>query len=363
MSWVALQRSRRSAARLIMTSGSRWRLALTVFFVVWCLAVVATALNAATRSVLWAQFRNQATDLGHVKSTEHVQPSGHASTSLQDLPLLRKHNLSIQLKPEWRVEQKLSYVGVIVFPKEKRLLCSIPKAACTNLRAFALRKQLNVRLDPSDAQNFTYIHPVSKRFLLQLGSLSDEQVQYALTHPDWRYAAVVRHPLSRLLSAYLDKVVGQRELWRRPLQRQPVQSFEHFVRILEDVARRYRKNWDWVDEHWRPQSGFCLFRFLPRELYDYVVKVENRSALRQLFFDMFDDDGRVWIQDQDAKAAATHQNAAHARSANAKLRAFVDESLAKRIQRLYAEDYARFGYGLWPDEDDEIEGHAPETQT
>jgi hypothetical protein len=361
MSWVVLQRSRRSTARLVMSSGSKWRLALTVFFVVWSLAVAATVLNAALRSALWGQFRDQASSW-HAKSAEPGERLENGSRALPDSSVFRKHNQSIQLKPEWRVEQKLSYVGVIVFPPEKRLLCSIPKAACTNLRAFALRKQLNVQLDPSDAQNFSYIHPVSKRFLLQLGSLSDEQVQYALTHPDWKYGAVVRHPLSRLLSAYLDKVVGQQELWRRPLQRQPVQSFEHFVRILEDVARRYRKNWDWVDEHWRPQSGFCLFRFLPRELYDYVVKVENRTALGQLFIDMFDEDGRAWVENQEAKKAAHRQNAAHARSANAKLRAFVDESLARRIQRLYAEDYVRFGYGLWPDEDEENQAPALQGQ-
>lgn len=324
---------------------------LTVLFILWCLAVASTAFNIASRSALWGPLSSE--QLPKRTDTTIGQGSiGPATPSAAERLVNGKHNISLKLKPEWRVEQKLSYVGVIVFPKEKRLLCSIPKAACTNLRAFALRKQLNVELNPTDAQNFSYIHPVSKRFLLQLGSLSDDQVHYALTHPDWRYAAVVRHPLSRLLSAYLDKIVGQRELWRRPLQRQPVTSFEHFVSILEDVARRYRKNWDWVDEHWRPQSGFCLFRFIPRQLYDYVVKVENRSALRQLFIDMFDEDGRRWVQDQDARAAAHRQQAAHARSANAKLRAYVSEDLAKRIQRLYAEDYINFGYDLWPDEAD-----------
>ena len=276
----------------------------------------------------------------------------HQQDALQELTAAGNQapNKTLRLPPEWRVEQKLSYVGVIVFPVKRRLLCTVPKAGCTVLRSFALLESFRVRLDPNDGANVSHIHPFAKRNLLQLGSFSDEQVTHMLESPLWEYAAVVRHPLTRLLSAYLDKVVTQQELWRRPLQNKRPESFPEFVALLEDIARRYRNNWDWVDEHWRPQSGFCLFRFLSPNVYDHVVKVENATALEELYVTMFGESGARWVQERRQSNAKNAHTSVHSHAANAKLREYVDENLARRIQRLYAEDYQRFGYDLWPPE-------------
>jgi len=248
----------------------------------------------------------------------------------------------------WRREQEQSFVGVIVFAKQQRLLCSIPKAGCTAARAFALRETLGVVLDPLDADEIHLIHPQGRANLTQLLHLQDEELLRVLSDPSWKFGALVRHPLTRLLSAYLDKVKAGRELERYPLKNRYPHSFERFVDYLEEAAKTMTPDLTPFDEHWRPQSGFCLFRMLPRTFFDCIGKVDEPESLRKFYMDMFGQAGLEWHESMRKRAQASGRNTLHSQSAASLLHKHVNERLAQRVRKLYAEDYERFGYDLWP---------------
>jgi hypothetical protein len=248
----------------------------------------------------------------------------------------------------WRKEQEMAYVGVIVFEKERRLLCTIPKAGCTSARAFGLKQTRGVWLDPLDPQEIHSIQPQSHANLTQIIQVRDEELLTMLSDPSWKFGVLVRHPLTRLLSGYLDKVQGGHEFSRFPLNFRYPQTFAQFVHLLEDAAKTLTPDLALFDEHWRPQSGFCLFRLLPREFFDYIAKVDEPESLRRFYVDMFGDSGKEWHEWTRSRSHAAGRKTLHARSADKELRNHVDEALALRVRRLYAEDYERFGYDLWP---------------
>jgi len=241
------------------------------------------------------------------------------------------------------------FVNEIVFPEDRRLLCTIPKASCTLLRSFALVKLLNISIPKVSGFNYDdlrILHRTARDKLPQITSFSNEQLQYMLNSPEWKYAAVIRHPLPRLLSAYLDRIVTNKETFRLPLKPGRNYTLEQFISTLEDAANSDSRKMDDFDEHWQPQSSFCLFRQLPREAFDHIVDSDNDIAMSTMFQDMFGSFGSSWLQSAGRKNSS--EKAHHITSAYKKLRMYFDENLATRVQALYKEDYERFGFGHWP---------------
>lgn len=251
----------------------------------------------------------------------------------------------------WRKEQEGAYVGVVVFPEERRLLCTIPKAGCTAARAFALKQTRGVWLDPLDARDIHSIQPWSHENLTQIIHIRDEALlAMMLSDPSWKFGALVRHPLTRLLSGYLDKIQHGQEFTRFPLNNRHPRSFSEFVYVLEEEAKKLTPDLSLFDEHWRPQSGFCLFRMLPREFFDHIAKVDEPGSLKRFYGDMFGEPGLAWFDWTKSRADSVGRKTLHSQSSDEQLQSHVDTAIAERVRRLYAEDYERFGYDLWPPE-------------
>ncbi|MBD3805445.1 hypothetical protein BMG00_09455 [Thioclava marina] len=139
---------------------------------------------------------------------------------------------------------------------------------------------------------------------------------------------VVRNPFTRVLSSYQDKILrGPRmERWKHMLELdengQP--SFLSFCRFL-DQGGLYR------DAHWAPQSALML---LPLDKFDHICKVESLDA------DLVTAVQRIWGSDGPAELP----RAGNPTNAEEKLRtAYCDKSEAL-IRKLYAADFAAFGY-------------------
>ena len=96
---------------------------------------------------------------------------------------------------------------------------------------------------------------------------------------------VARNPFTRILSAYLDKIVAHRDpmVWgafaaRHGLSNAPL-AFRDFLQLVADTPE------DEMDQHWRPQSCGLAPTIVP---YDFIGGVENLQAdlahiLRRIF--------------------------------------------------------------------------------
>lgn len=131
---------------------------------------------------------------------------------------------------------------------------------------------------------------------------------------------VVRNPYSRVLSAYLNKVV------RFP-QRCGEISFAQFLQRLAEEPRFLYSN-----AHWVPQADLLL---IPAEEFDVIGKVESLdrdlAEIKQRI--------RPGVADQITSAGPPPTGAAK------KLRRYYsDDSLIALVADIYRDDFATFGY-------------------
>ncbi len=203
----------------------------------------------------------------------------------------------------------------------------IPKAAnSTVAKTLALRaypgQRTTIEADPrgSEAKNlFQSISPLrcpTRRCL--------QRRYYTFTF--------VRHPYTRLLSAYLDKVTSdysqQKKGWERRSSHWSVDqgtSFEAFVTSLEQGNLC-------ANIHWAPQTIICPVAL--RDL-DFVGRVENlehdlTTVTERLF-------GTTALE-------LIGQREHNRQNANDKLDQYYTPALRKRVFRLYREDFEQLGY-------------------
>lgn len=141
---------------------------------------------------------------------------------------------------------------------------------------------------------------------------------------------IVRDPYSRLVSGYLDKIVGAEGPYIKMVSRflgvspQNEISLSDFVTFLEHEDNRDS------DPHWCQQTDLI---FIPVEQLDFIGKFENLDHdLAAILHRLYPENHQPvdWIP--------------HATSASEKVRQLVDETLAARIAKLYQKDFELLGY-------------------
>ena len=148
-----------------------------------------------------------------------------------------------------------------------------------------------------------------------------------------RWFSVVRNPYTRVLSAYLDKFLGDRDpnvlrpfrvRYGWPAEREP--TFSEFLRIIVEDGP------ETLDPHFRPQTHLLLLPYTP---IDFVGHVERMHEAEQWMNQMCSE-----IQVRDHRP--------HATGANSKLQEHYDTTTVELVQRLYEDDFATFGYSMDP---------------
>eukprot|EP01083_Nonionella_stella_P167792 564810_1 len=167
--------------------------------------------------------------------------------------------------------------GIIFDTNHKLLYCHIPKNACTifsNLMYAMIRNQTNepkTMYDPDTiyAKIFKSIIPdtdTNLKIQTQQGNVwfineynSDLYTQM-LKDKTWNKFIIVRDPLERILSGYLDKCMRYKDNIRRQetwclykKQRNETYSFHKFIHVLVNKIM----DDDTISDHYRPQSSFC----------------------------------------------------------------------------------------------------------
>ncbi|WP_425614606.1 sulfotransferase family 2 domain-containing protein [Anatilimnocola sp. NA78] len=246
----------------------------------------------------------------------------------------------------------------------------IPKSACTSVKTWLLR---HGGFSPAVARQYEAAeargekgpdaHTVMReQFSLQ--QRSPAEIERVLSDPSYFKFTVVRHPLRRLVSSYLDKIVkvktpaydvivsgqvaagclntGNVVNWLRglPLDKERSLTFREFVASLP------KQNLEKLDTHFREQD-----RLLRGIEFDVVCQMENlvqdfAAVQRQLNVSQplpIRNSGDYAIADI-AECVADWPAARFRDGQAADWSGFYDADLLAQCEKFYARDFARFGY-------------------
>lgn len=206
------------------------------------------------------------------------------------------------------------------------------KAACSTVLATLLHQQMvymNLPLEPISAD---IIHKPPKH-MMQNGkrSLNTEAAIKALTDTEHYKFTVVREPVSRLLSAFSDKVLGQTKQRERFLKQidKPLDwdiKLEDFIDIVcDDSAARN------LDRHWRSQ---CKEISYSQVKYDYIGTVENINvALQAIMRELF---GTSDFHMEDTRKTIGHK------TKSAPLRDRLAPKYLAKLEQAYSDDFQMY---------------------
>mmetsp|Transcript_6429 Transcript_6429/g.17226 ORF Transcript_6429/g.17226 Transcript_6429/m.17226 type:complete len:284 (-) Transcript_6429:100-951(-) len=240
--------------------------------------------------------------------------------------------------------REANFIGAVVIPEYKLLMCSLPKNACSVLRMLMLR----LREEPHAhwSANSSLPHPSreqirswndrcqQKRAHVELRDLPAMEIERIAKDPSWLKVAFVRNPYTRILSAYLEKVKrGIISVGRATAD----SSFDFFVDEL--VARRS------LNEHFRDQSDMCSFNYVS---YDVIGKIETlRDDLRCVasalgFLDAIDGG---WSKSYPAgRDALLEVSTSHETRASDRVREYYTDDIAAKVYRRFHADFEAFHY-------------------
>ena len=274
------------------------------------------------------------------------------------------------------MESSLCLDFCLVNHQLKVVYAFVPKAACTSIKIWLMRAagadpEFLAAVDRADAaglrpgsQGFPCVHTQIDR-KWSLARLPAEKAAAIITDPGYFKFTIVRHPLSRLVSAYLNKIVGAKSAARRVIRNsqlrnghlglhvawgwlrgKPFFDAERSLTFREFAQQVARENQDRIDPHFRPQS-----RLLQGIELDFVGRLENihsdfEFVRRRLGIAAPLPESNIRREDisQGSECAADWPASRFRTGGAPKWPHFYDASLLKLADKLYAADFARFEY-------------------
>ncbi|RLA01297.1 MAG: hypothetical protein DRQ45_06180 [Gammaproteobacteria bacterium] len=199
-----------------------------------------------------------------------------------------------------------------------------PKAACSTLKLILSRAEND---DPAFIPES--LHHRKYLPLLTPNKLT-RQEQAALFDGTYYRFSFVRHPFKRALSAYTDKILGNKRQKREILEAMgradetlsyPV-SFDDFVTVIaeQDPAT--------LNPHWRPQHLNLVTDLIS---YDFIGRLENLDA----------DMAKVRTQLKLPDYGIPHKNRKSHKTTDTPA---ISSATRRQLETLYAEDLGAFSY-------------------
>jgi hypothetical protein len=268
------------------------------------------------------------------------------------------------------LREPISAETCLLIPELKLLYAYVPKAACTSIKTWLVRAcgiapEMAREFDEAERQKkpLPFIHPFMEKHY-GMRRRPRGELRQALRDPSYFKFTIVRHPLNRLVSAYLDKVVNVKVTahslilsgqvragclktttvwnWLRGL---PLDS-ERSITFREFVMRLAHCNLEKVDTHYRPQH-----RLLRGLSLDFTGKLES---LVQDFAVVQD---RLGVHEplqwrhtshystEDEGECVADLTAPHFRKRMAPhWSRFFDDSLLATCEQIYGQDFSQYGY-------------------
>lgn len=205
----------------------------------------------------------------------------------------------------------------VAIPTDRIFYNRIPKAANSTV--------VGVLAAHSDYARSFHAGAKAKSRFLRPSRLGPQTV--AALEADWLKFTLVRHPMTRALSAYLDKIAGRKA--------QSVPFFRWFGKgepSFTDFCRYLDAGGLWHDMHWAPQTGILL---LPLERFDMIGRFERIEAdLEAIIQRGFGAGTELRMRRAGPKPTGADES---------KDRHLTDQA-REILARLYVEDFRAFGY-------------------
>lgn len=282
---------------------------------------------------------------------------GHFATAYDHYLHLIKSGLLPKYRKNWP-EQVYPEKNFIVNEQNTFIYVPVPKAACSSIKMMIFL--LSCHEKDSDYRNEVLNKPRLLHYsALQpflLSNYSHSMAQQLINDPSYFKFTIVRNPFSRLVSAYLSKLVRNQDLAitnpivKTVYQQQNLEpdylkgisfrQFIHYVCNSEDQA---------LNEHWRPQYRILgdinldfigRFERLKQELNFLQNKLNLPSELPQINRTSYRPcQTQENYADYDAITLRKLANFPHSKS-------FYDQDLIDLVQKRYSVDLEIFNYSF-----------------
>lgn len=262
-----------------------------------------------------------------------------------------------------------AFYHFMFIPEAKLIFCGVPKVGFSEWLKF-FRYTWGAR----DYLSHPHLKRDREEFLV--GSLSIEKAEELLNDPSWTRAVFFRDPAERLLSAYLDKIVGEGYTKKEFNIKNPdMLSFPDFVDLVTEKGRDCSSTHGLhpcTNPHWKPQTMICgLDHLLPN--FNFIgnfghIAEHTKFLLQRVGF--WDNYGATFrdARNQESKAKTNKKcmvaapiNGAnntffgfnqggpskavvHATGSSGKLDKYYTPELLAKVREAYALDYA-----IWDD--------------
>lgn len=229
-----------------------------------------------------------------------------------------------------RVKRKLVLNRLAISHKSKYGFFRIPK--CANSTIVKNLVYYDPNLDYYDVDDSNE-KPVSEQFKKKFDNTSLRTLLMLRFPKDYYLFTFVRNPYSRVLSAYLDKIVNRTNeksydpvrKFIRNVSKNNELNFEGFIEYLENKGL-------YQNPHWLPQTSMLPVK---KEKLNFIGKVENiNNDLPKLIDNIF---GANTFKEEKQK------NSGRTGAVNL-IEKYYTKELAKRVYNLYRKDFEAFNY-------------------
>lgn len=174
-----------------------------------------------------------------------------------------------------------SWSELVMLRNRSLLFCALPKSGSTAWKQLLMRVSGSPHWKTNDS---TLIHNPNMSGLDLLGvkpgmhtryveSHNESDIAYMVRSPKLRKVVLVRDPVTRVLSSYLDRCVDNEE-WSRCLSDDPI-SFADTINLY---SQHVQKNCEIADVHFKPQAQMCGLKHIK---YDLVGHYEHFASESQ----------------------------------------------------------------------------------
>lgn len=222
----------------------------------------------------------------------------------------------------WSVQHKLIYVET-------------PKVGCTTIKQILQHAEYDYDTSKVSMKDHDLLHDRSCS-PLKSPEYNEALFLNCINSEDYFTFSFVRNPFTRVLSAYLDKIVGKPGVFNQFQKRIGIDSSSNIPSFNEFLEIIYTQPEVEMDPHWAPQS-FLLG--CDKVHYDFLGRFEN-----------FDDSINELISRTKLRLLpeANSLGRAHATSASDQLKEYYTKRAIHRVREIYSEDFRRLGYGWSP---------------
>jgi len=226
-----------------------------------------------------------------------------------------------------RISDHAMNQGFCIMPALGIIYASVPKVACTSLKAMFFELH-----GTSSDVNISAIHDVARQPWQHVSDYTVEGFAALIERRELRLVAFVRDPFARLASCYVNQFRYPLNYWDDPrrvglraqLLEDPMKPAS-FAEFVEAVARQRPGE---MNTHWAPQTHqLCI----PDLAYDFVGRVEAMEA------DIARLGGVIGRELKPVKAW-------NVTSAGSDLRSLYSPETEALAAKIYAQDFRTFGY-------------------